>query len=106
MKRVFGGTKEDVRGGDLFFFPLGSGTVNSAFPGRTQWGDTVSIYYVRFPSGRVRHAEQASTLPLQLQREMRKSPSDGEQWVHPQQQTLNYQIPRHCAAWWKRTVTV
>lgn len=55
-------------------------------------GNTVSIYYMKSPSGSVCHNEQADVSPPQLQSAMTKSPSDGEQFLHSQQQTFNYQI--------------
>ena len=42
--------------------------------------------------GSERRREQAGALLLQLQSEMTKSPGDGEQFIHSQQQTFNYQM--------------
>lgn len=51
-----------------------------------------SACHVKLQSGRECHSEQAGVLLLQLQSEMAKPPSDGEQLIRSQQQTFNYQI--------------
>ena len=47
---------------------------------------------MRLQCGSECRREQAGALLLQLQSDMTKSPGDGEQFIHSQQQTFNYQI--------------